>query len=346
MTAWNEGPHSTVSAFSPPSISPRAVVDQVPLANFARFHRTSALRRARLDPHAQIRHYDPFMTVAAPLTTGVLAAVLGAALLHAIWNSLVKSADDKFLSSALVALWCGVAAFASALVLPWPARAAAPFIAASALIHIVYFLLVGRLYRTADLSVAYPIMRGLAPLIAAVIALAFLGEAPGPVASLGVAILVGGVTLMGASGLQHGRIDAATIVIALANSLVIAVYSVIDGEGARLSGPTAFSAFAYNSWADALTAIAFAPIVIVMRGRAAPVAFVRDWRRGLAGGLAAFVGYAVVIWAMTQAPIAAVAALRETSVVFAALIGSCCSENHSSRSAPSRRWSFWPAWSR
>ena len=147
------------------------------------------------------------MTGAGHLTSGVLAAVLGAALLHALWNSLVKSADDKFLSSALVVLWCGVAAFAAALVLPWPSRAAAPFIAASALIHIIYFLLVGRLYRNADLSVAYPIMRGLAPLIAAGIALATLGEAPGPVAALGVAILAGGVLMMGASGLAHGRID-------------------------------------------------------------------------------------------------------------------------------------------
>ena len=182
-------------------------------------------------------------------------------------------------------------------------------------------VLIGRLYRNADLSVAYPIMRGLAPLIAAVIAFVTLGEEPGPVAAFGIAILVGGVLLMGASGLAHGRVDAATIAVALANSLVIAVYSVIDGQGGRISGPSAFLAFTYNAWADALTAIAYAPIVVFLRGRAAPVAFVRDWRRGLAGGLAAFVGYAVVIWAMTQAPIAAVAALRETSVVFAALIG-------------------------
>jgi drug/metabolite transporter (DMT)-like permease len=210
---------------------------------------------------------------------------------------------------------------AATLVLPWPSRAAAPFIAASALVHIVYFLLVGRLYRNADLSIAYPIMRGLAPLIAAVIAFATLGEAPGPVAALGIAVLVGGVLLMGASGLAHGRVDAATIAVALANSFVIAVYSVIDGQGGRIAGPSAFSAFAYNAWADALTAIAYAPIVVFLRGRAAPIAFVRDWRRGLAGGLAAFIGYVVVIWAMTQAPIAAVAALRETSVVFATLIG-------------------------
>ena len=261
------------------------------------------------------------MTDAPHLTSGVLAAVLAAALLHALWNSLVKSAGDKFLASALVALWCGVAAFAAGLVLPWPSRAAAPFIAASAFTHIAYFLLVGRLYRDADLSVAYPIMRGLAPLIAAFVALATLGEALGPVAALGVAILVCGVVLMGVSGLVHGRIDPSTLTVALANSFVIAVYSVIDGQGARISGPDARFAFAYNAWGDALTALAYAPVVVFLRGRAALTAFVGGWRRGVLGGLAAFVGYAVVIWAMTRAPIAAIAALRETSVVFAALIG-------------------------
>jgi drug/metabolite transporter (DMT)-like permease len=186
------------------------------------------------------------MTESAHLTSGVLAAVLGAAFLHALWNSLVKSADDKFLASALVALWCGAAGLAAGLALPPPSRAAAPFIAVSALVHIVYFLLVGRLYRNADLSVAYPIMRGLAPLIAALIALAALGEALRPLASLGVAVLASGVVLMGLSGLKHGRIDATTLAVALANSPIIAVYSVVDGEGARMSGPGAPFAFAYN----------------------------------------------------------------------------------------------------
>ena len=261
------------------------------------------------------------MTDRAHLSSGVLAAVLGAAVLHALWNSLVKSANDKFLSSAIVALWCGAIAVMAALVLPRPAGAAFPFIIASALIHIVYFILVGQLYRSADLSVAYPIMRGLAPLIAALIALVTLGEAPAPIASLGVATLVAGVLGMGASGLAHGRIDRPTILVALANSAVIAVYSVIDGQGARLSGPGAAFAFAYNSWADALTAFAYLPIILWLRGRAAVAAFGQGWPLGLIGGVAAFLGYAIVIWAMTRAPIAAVAALRETSVVFAAIIG-------------------------
>ena len=261
------------------------------------------------------------MTDSAHLSSGVLAAVLGAAALHALWNSLVKSASDKFLSSAIVALWCGVAAVMAALVLPRPAGAAFSFIIASALIHIVYFILVGQLYRSADLSVAYPIMRGLAPLIAALIALVTLGEAPPPIASLGVAALVVGVLAMGASGFAHGRINRPTILVALANSAVIAIYSVIDGQGARLSGAGSAFAFAYNSWADALTALAYLPIILFLRGRVAVSAFVVDWRRGLVGGLAAFFGYAIVIWAMTRAPIAPIAALRETSVVFAAIIG-------------------------
>ena len=177
------------------------------------------------------------------MTTLVWVAVLGAALLHALWNSVVKSAGDKFMASARVALWTGVAAALAALATPAPMAAALPYVIASALIHIVYFLLVGRLYRNADLSVAYPLMRGLAPLLATAIAAATLREIPDAVALVGVIGLVVGVATMGLSGLAHGRIDRATLIVALANSAVIAVYSVIDGMGARLAGPDAAHAF-------------------------------------------------------------------------------------------------------
>jgi drug/metabolite transporter (DMT)-like permease len=250
-----------------------------------------------------------------------MSAVLGAALMHALWNSLVKSADDKFMTSARVCLWCGAIAVAVASATPWPALAAAPFVAASAIIHVVYFVLVGRLYRNADLSVAYPLMRGLAPLIATAMAAFWLDERPPPLALAGVLALVAGVVGMGASGLAHGRIDAATLRIALLNAAIIAVYSVIDGEGARLSGPTMAHAFAYNAWADGLTALVYAPLLVAWRGRATLGEFAREPARAAAGGLAAFVGYALVVWAMTRAEIGAVAALRECSVVFAALIG-------------------------
>jgi drug/metabolite transporter (DMT)-like permease len=255
------------------------------------------------------------------LTTLVMAAVLGAALLHAIWNLLVKSAGDKFLTSARVCLWCGIIALAAALFLPTPAWASAGFVIASAIVHILYFVLVGRLYRDADLSVAYPLMRGFAPLIAASIAGVTLGELPSTLGMVGVAALVAGVATMGVNGLAQGRIDRATLIVALINSAVIAIYSVIDGQGARLAGPTAAHAFAYNAWADALTGALYLPVLLVYRGVGAARDLAREPLRAAAGGAAAFLGYALVVWAMTQTSIGAVAALRECSVVFAALIG-------------------------
>ncbi len=255
------------------------------------------------------------------MSSFVLGAVLFAALLHATWNSLVKSGGDKFLASALICLWCGAIALAVAVALPAPAIASAPYIVASALVHVVYFLLVARLYRTADLSVAYPVTRGLAPVMAAGVAALSLGEFP-PLATLGGALLiVCGVLLLGLEGLRSGGADRATLWAAIANSAIIAVYSVIDAEGARLAGPNAAAAVAFNAWADAATAALYGPMVFWMRGPAVGVEFLTRWRRGLLGGGAAFGGYAIVVWAMTQTTIASVTALRETSVVFAMLIG-------------------------
>jgi drug/metabolite transporter (DMT)-like permease len=248
-------------------------------------------------------------------------AVLGAALLHALWNSVVKSADDKFMSSARVALWTGIVAGLVGLATPAPFAASLPYVIASALIHVVYFLLVGRLYRNADLSVAYPMMRGLAPLVATAIAAVTLHEIPDAVALVGVLALVVGVATMGLSGLAHGRIDRVTVVVALFNSVVIAIYSVVDGAGARLAGPDAAHAFAYNAWSDGLTAVVYLPVVLALRGKGVGPELVRDPLRSALAGLAAFGGYAIVVWAMTQASIGAVAALRECSVVFAAAIG-------------------------
>ncbi len=255
------------------------------------------------------------------MTTFVWAAVLGAALLHALWNSVVKSARDTFMSSARVALWTGVVAVFVGVVTPAPLAASLPYVVASALVHVLYFLLVGRLYRTADLSVAYPMMRGLAPLVATAIAAMTLREVPAAGALVGVLALVAGVVAMGLSGLAHRRIDRAAIIVALCNSMIIATYSVVDGAGARLAGPSAAHAFAYNAWSDGLTAALYLPVTLALRGKSAGPELARDALRSAFAGLAAFGGYAIVVWAMTQAPIGAVAALRESSVVFAAIIG-------------------------
>jgi drug/metabolite transporter (DMT)-like permease len=255
------------------------------------------------------------------VTLPILFAVLGAALLHASWNALVKSAGDKFMTSARVCLWCGLVSLAVIAVTPIPAREAWPFVLASALAHVVYFIGVGRLYRTADLSVAYPLMRGAAPLIATALAFTTLGERPAALALAGILVLVMGIVGMGASGFRQGRIDGATLAVALANGAVIALYSVLDGQGARVSGPGMAHAFGYNAWADGLTAAIYAPLLFAWRGRGMARELVREPGRAAAGGIAAFVGYALVVWAMTRAEIGEVAAIRESSVLFAALIG-------------------------
>jgi drug/metabolite transporter (DMT)-like permease len=251
------------------------------------------------------------------MTIEVIAAVLCAALLHAIWNSLVKGGEDKFISSALTCLWCGAIALVVAIALPAPAGAAMPYVAASGIIHVAYFLLVARLYRNSDLSVSYPIMRGLAPLMSAAGALFWLGETPTPATAAAVLLLVAGVLWMAREGLADNGVDRGALVAALANSAIIALYTLIDGKGARLSG----SAFAYNAWADTTTAMFYLPLTFYLRGAAFLGALQRDWARSSIGGAAAFAAYATVIWAMTKAPIAPVAALRESSVVFAAFIG-------------------------
>ena len=203
-----------------------------------------------------------------------------------------------------------------------PDFAAAGFIVASAIIHVAYFVLVGRLYRNADLSVAYPIMRGLAPLIACLIAALTLAEVPKPLTLAGVLILVAGVVTMGLSGLAQGRIDRATLVVALANSAIIAVYTVVDGEGGA-SWPDLMrrTPTCLEPSADALTAALYLPLLFGFRGVRFAHELMRDTPRSAIGGAAAFGGYALVVWAMTQTTIGAVAALRESSVVFAALIG-------------------------
>ena len=251
------------------------------------------------------------------MSSGVMAAVLFAAALHALWNSIVKSGEEKFAAAAIVCLWCGLIAFGAALMLPIPARQSWLFVAASAMTHVVYFLLVGRLYRNADLSAAYPIMRGAAPMMTAIGAWLYLGEGLGFAGAGGVALLIGGVFWMAVEGVRRGGVDRPALLTALANSAVIALYSLTDGIGGRLSE----NAFAYNSWVDASTAILFAPVILFLRGSGFAAVAAREWRRGLAGGGAAFFAYAIVIWAMTQAPIGLVAALRETSVIFAAIIG-------------------------
>jgi drug/metabolite transporter (DMT)-like permease len=254
---------------------------------------------------------------ATELSLAVTLAVLGAGMLHAGWNALLKSAPggDPMLDTATVvvgsALW-------GLVVIPFvglPDPSAWKFIACSSMIHWAYYITLAHAYRTGDLSFAYPLMRGTAPLITTMLGIVFLREFPTLQVSLGIVLIsIGIVSIAFVRREAHPR---AALYYALANAAIIAIYTLIDGTGARASANPA----SYVAWLTFLEAIPFLAWIRIRRGPDAATYIGRGWRRGIVGGAASLGAYAIVLWAMTRAPVAAVAALRETSVLFAALIG-------------------------
>ena len=250
------------------------------------------------------------------LSFGVTLAVLGAAAAHATWNAMIKSSRNALLDLALVVFFSGVA---TAPFLPFvapPAPAVWPYIAASIAIHIAYYVALVGAYRAGDLSHGYPLMRGIAPIITSLCAVAWLGEAPRPLVWVGIALICGGVLSLGLAGF-HWRESRVSTAWALANALIIAAYTLVDAAGVRTAGTPG----TYVVWAFVIDALPF-PLFILLLKRREMISYASQfWPRSLIGGALSAGAYGVVLWAMTRAPVAAVAALRETSVIFAALIG-------------------------
>jgi drug/metabolite transporter (DMT)-like permease len=257
------------------------------------------------------------MMPAQELTLGITLAVLGAGLLHASWNALLKTAPggDPMLDTASVVAGSSVCALLVLPFVPLPAPAAWKFVAMSSTIHFAYYVTLAHAYRTGDLSFAYPLMRGSAPLIVAVLGIVFLHEVPSGHAALGILLICAGIVSI--AFVRRSRHPPAAAGWAFANAGIIAVYTLVDGSGARASG----DAVAYVTWLIFLEGLPFLAWIVWRRGRPAVGYLRRGWRRGLLGGASSLAAYGIVLFAMTRAPIAAVAALRETSVLFAALIG-------------------------
>lgn len=250
------------------------------------------------------------------MTFGVSMAVLLAALLHASWNAMIKGGGDVLHDTAGIIVGAALVALPFVLLVPLPAAAAWPYIAASVTVHLAYYALMIAAYRAGDLSLVYPLMRGVAPLLTALAGIAVLGEQPAPVAWLGIVLISVGVFLLGYRALGHAPSRAA-VGFALANAAVIALYTLIDGIGARASG----NAWSYIVWLFVIDGIPFSLWMLATR-RASFLAHLRGRsRRALVGGGLSAAAYAISVWAMTKAPVALVASLRETSVFFATLIG-------------------------
>ncbi|MCC6305343.1 MAG: peptide ABC transporter permease [Rhodobacteraceae bacterium] len=244
------------------------------------------------------------------------AAVIGAALLHAVWNALVRVPGARLGAMLVLSLVQGAIGAAVALALPWPPAAAWGWIAASGIVHSAYKMFLLLAYGRGDLSRVYPIARGAAPLMVLAVSVALLAEPLPAVAVAGVVLLGAGILAMAAGALRAGEARA-MIPFALATAAMTAAYSLIDGTGARVAGDAAL----FVAWLFAADAAIFAGVTAVLCGTGPFRAGGRVWARGAVAGLASWGAYAIAVWAMTVAPIALVSALRETSILFAVLIG-------------------------
>ena len=219
--------------------------------------------------------------------------------------------------AATIAIAAG-AALISLCFLPFvppPAPASWPFLAASSVPQIAYYLLIAKVYRGSDLSLAYPVMRGTAPFFVAAANAILFGEVLSWMGFLGVGCICGGVLLI-ASG-RFRRPDAArAVTTAIGIALVIASYTVLDGLGVRRSGSPA----GYTLWVFLLTGLGLTGWTMIQRRTQMLQSLRADFWTGLGGGGASLLSYGIALWAMTKAPVAAVAALRETSILFAALM--------------------------
>ena len=243
----------------------------------------------------------------------VFEIVLVAAVLHASWNAIVKAGKNTVLTMVLVTASAALWAVVLLPVLPSPSPESWPYIALSAALQIVYFALVARIYRIADMSQTYPIMRGAAPLIVALAGTLFLDETLSSPAWLGVCIICSGILIMLWSGGQKSREG---LILALLNALVISGYTLVDGIGVRLSAASA----SYTLWIFLITGVAITCWATLTQWSQTRHYLRLNWHLGAVGGLGTLVSYGLALYAMTQAPVAVVAALRETSILFSAVI--------------------------
>jgi drug/metabolite transporter (DMT)-like permease len=250
------------------------------------------------------------------MSSQVLGVVLLGALLHASWNAMVKSRTDTFLVTVLVAGGAGLLSALGLLMLPAPAAASWPYIAVSTVVQLVYYALLVAAYRNGDMSHAYPLMRGSAPLLVALASGPLIGERLGAVQWLSVGCICAGIMALFFTARTKRPGAQRTTIFALMTACMIASFTLIDGVGVRLSG----APLAYTMWIYMLTAVGL--IAWAGARRSGELGAYARTNIGvlLLGGTANLGSYSAAMWAMTHAPVAAVAALRETSILFAVAI--------------------------
>lgn len=250
------------------------------------------------------------------MTLTVLLAVIFAAFLHAFWNALIKTGQSKQTGMLILSLGHALIGLAVAAFRPFPAAEVWPWLVGSGLIHMAYQLFLAFAYEQGDLSRVYPIARGAAPMFVLVVSSALAIDALGRFELAGVLVLGGGILLMARGIFRNGE-SRRMLPFALGSALATAGYSLVDGLGARVSGDPV----AYVGWLLVLSAVFYTPVILALKGRTVAIAPARAWGMAIFASVCSYLAYAIAVWAMTVAPIALVAALRETSIMFAVLIG-------------------------
>jgi drug/metabolite transporter (DMT)-like permease len=248
------------------------------------------------------------------MSASVLALVLLSALLHATWNAALRSGTDRVWSMTVMCATTAASALPVALSLPAPARASWPYLASSALLQVSYCFFLVRAYRTGHLAQVYPIARGSSPLLVTLGAALFAHEQLGTRALAGVALASAGIA---GCAVGRGRPDRASLLAAVTTGIFIAAYTVVDGIGARASG----NAFGYVSWLFIAQGSAMALLFRLAQGPLRVDFKSRESWKAIGGGVLSIGSYGTVVWAMTLSPMGMTSALRETSVLFAALLG-------------------------
>lgn len=266
------------------------------------------------------------------MSLSIVLLVLLAAFLHASWNAVLKMGEDRLLTTTVIMGVGGLAVLPFLPFLAFPAAASWPLLLLSVALHLGYFFFLIKAYQDGDLSHVYPVARGVAPLIVAGGAAVFAGERLTAVGTLGIILASGGIASLaflggrggdggGGKGAAQGETDPAAArrayFFALGTGAFIASYTLADGFGVRLSG----AAISYIAWLFFISGATLALVTVFFRRGGLATYTRRYWRPGLLGGVMCALAYGIVIWALGDNPMAFVSALRETSVVFATLIG-------------------------
>lgn len=254
----------------------------------------------------------------------VVLAVLAAALLHALWNMIVKGQSDKLAMMLAIAIVQFSIALAMTPFLDFPVVGVWPWLLAAAVPHTTYKIAIAKAYELGEMTKIYPISRGFSVLCVTVLSVVLLGEALTPTMLVGITLMVVGVfAISSPEGAVPFRLRGMALALCLAAGVSVAAYTLLDGIGVRI-GPDAqslLSVATFAAWLFILDGLGMMAFMIFYRGRSAFVDAAATGGKGLLAGSAAFACFWIAIWALAHAPIALVAALRETSVLFSLMLG-------------------------